>query len=110
MTRIWMAVWLGCVAIAYAQSRPDRGVVPKRGFVPNAETAIAVAEAVLTPVYGKTAVVSERPFKATLTRNVWTVTGSVPCDEPPGIPCPGGAAEVKISRISGRIVYMRHYQ
>ena len=35
-------------------------------FIPTAETAIAVAEAVLNAVYGKDQIESEHPFKAVL--------------------------------------------
>jgi len=38
----------------------------KRNYVPNSETAVAIAEAVLIPVYGKKDIESERPYKATL--------------------------------------------
>src|SRR5258708_7388555 len=62
---------------------PRGGVVPKGGFVAGAEVAVTVAEAVLTPVYGKLIIISERPFKATLNGNNWVVKGKVPCDGPP---------------------------
>jgi hypothetical protein len=88
-----------------------KGYVPPEGFVPTAETAIAVAEAILKPVYGKDQIESEHPFKAVLSGNVWVVTGSVPChNPPPGAECPGGAAEVRISKRTGQILFMTHYQ
>jgi NTF2 fold immunity protein len=80
----------------------------KKGCVPDAETAVKIAEAVLIPVYGQQQILSERPFKATLDRSTWTVEGSVPCNGPPGAPCPGGAAIVKISKATGRIIHMTH--
>jgi len=84
-------------------------VIPKNGFVPTAYVAIAIAEAVLVPVYGKNVIESERPFHATLKGDLWIVTGTVPCeDPPPGAVCPGGYAEVRISKKDGRIVYMIH--
>jgi NTF2 fold immunity protein len=86
------------------------GVVPKQGFVPNESVALAIAEAVLIPVYGKGVVDYERPFKAVLEGNVWTITGSVPCDGPRNAICPGGAAEVRISKRTGQILFMTHYQ
>jgi hypothetical protein len=88
-----------------------RGLVPKDGFVPNAVVALAIADAVLFPVYGKEQIMAERPFKAILGGNVWIVTGSIPCDNPPpGATCPGGAAEVRISKKTGAILFMTHYQ
>lgn len=101
------------VNVSFAQSPGlgvSKSVVPKDGFVPTAVVAIAVAEAVLVPVYGAEQIASERPFKAALSNGVWQVTGSVKCDGPPGSICPGGAAEVKISKKTGQILFMTHYQ
>ena len=84
-------------------------VVPKEGFVPTAAVAVAIAEAVLIPVYGKQQIASERPFKAQLSRGVWDVNGSLHC-VPPESPCPGGTAQVKISKKTGEILFMTHYQ
>ena len=86
-----------------------KSVVPEDGFVPTATVAVAVAEAVLIPVYGRQQIASERPFKAELSGGVWDVNGSLHCD-PPGSPCPGGTAQVKISRKTGEILFMTHYQ
>ncbi|HZS57020.1 MAG TPA: NTF2 fold immunity protein [Bryobacteraceae bacterium] len=92
-------------------AKAANGYVPLNGFVPTAETAIAVAEAVLQPVYGKEQIESERPFKAVLNGNVWVVTGSVPChNPPPGAECPGGAAEIRISKRTGQVLFMTHYE
>ncbi len=99
-------------AFLFAQD-PALGVpksfVPKNGFVPTDAVAIAVAEAVLIPVYWNKQVASERPFKAELSGGVWNVTGSLHC-VPPESPCPGGAAQVKISKRTGEILFMTHYQ
>jgi hypothetical protein len=43
---------------------------PKRNYVPNSETAIAIAEAVFIPVFGKKQIESERPFRADLKNDV----------------------------------------
>lgn len=86
-----------------------KSVVPKDGFVPTATVAIAVAEAVLIPVYGNRQIASERPFKAELSAGVWDVNGSLHC-VPPESPCPGGTAQVKISKKTGEILFMTHYQ
>src|SRR4051794_21303627 len=52
--------------------------VPKDGFVPNAATAIRIAEAIWIPIYDEEQIQSERPFEANLSNGVWTVTGSLP--------------------------------
>lgn len=106
-----LAVAILQVADGHGATNPVNGYVPPNGFVPTAQTAIAVAEAVLIPVYGKDQIESERPFKAVLNRNVWVVTGSVPChNPPPGAECPGGAAEIKISKRTGQVLFMTHYE
>src|ERR1700722_546524 len=50
--------------------------VPASGYVPDSETAIAVAIAVLTPIYGKTTIGSEKPWHAGLKDGIWTVVGT----------------------------------
>ena len=92
----------------YAQSQPELTYKPKDGYVPNAETAIKIAEAVLIPVYGEKKVLSERPFKAALHDGVWTVEGTLPC--PTGKHCLGGTAVVKISKDTGQILNMMHFK
>ena len=104
--RIGFAVLL--LAAAHAQS-----YTPKDGLVPDATTAIKIAEAVLTPVYGKEKIESERPFKAKLESGVWTVSGTLHCSDGKGgvtTSCVGGTAEVKLSKADGRILRMIHYK
>jgi hypothetical protein len=92
-----------------AELSPQGFTIPKEGFVPTADVATQIAEAVLVPVYGKDVVSSERPFHATLKGDVWIVTGTVPCQgAPSGAVCPGGNAEVRLSKKTGRIIYMMH--
>ena len=103
---IILAMFVTTLQIGYSQTPSYQ---PKAGFVPNAETAVKVAEAVLIPVYGEKQVLSERPFKATLKGDVWTVNGSLHCGGPDA-ECAGGTAEVRISKNSGQILHMIHYK
>ena len=99
------ALFIPClVAILGANTLAQMtGHAPKNGFVPNEKTAIAVAEAVLIPIYGEKQIVSERPFHASLSaKGVWTVTGSLPEG------WDGGVAVVCIDRQNGRILYVMH--
>ncbi|MBZ5507634.1 MAG: YbbC/YhhH family protein [Acidobacteriia bacterium] len=98
-----IAMFMAALGTGYSQTPSYQ---PKAGFVPNAETAVKVAEAVLIPVYGEK-VLSERPFKATLEGDVWTVEGTLHCGAPR---CNGGTAEVKISKSTGQILHMIHYK
>jgi len=86
---------------------------PKEGYVPDAGTAVKIAEAVLTPVYGKQLVESERPFTAKLATDVWTVSGTLHCpDGNAGVTalCEGGVAVVRISKPDARVLSMTHYK
>jgi hypothetical protein len=97
--------------VVFAESqdsaKPDR--------IPDSETAVVRAEAVLMPVYGKKHIQSERPFTATLKGDVWTVAGTLYCadgrpqsDKAPT--CTGGVAVVQLSRKDGHVISMTHYK
>jgi hypothetical protein len=96
--------------VAYSQELQETkelSVKPKDGFVPNAETAVKIAEAVLIPVYGEKKINEERPFKATRQGDIWRVTGTLNCDSPN---CEGGTAVVRISKPTGEILFVGHYK
>jgi len=77
---------------------------PRKGYVPDEQTAIAIAVAVWTPIYGKAQIESEKPYKAKLSNGVWTVEGSLPEGYD------GGTAVAEISQEDGRILKVIHYQ
>jgi hypothetical protein len=52
---------------------------PAGGYVPDATTAVRIAEAVLMPIYGAKQIGYEKPFDATLDGDVWTVNGTLHC-------------------------------
>ncbi|MCW3053820.1 MAG: hypothetical protein JWN14_2990 [Chthonomonadales bacterium] len=76
---------------------------PKGGFVPDAETAIAIALAVWGPIYGKENIAREKPFTATLKNGIWRVQGSLPREY-----THGGVAIAEISKKDGRILGVIH--
>jgi len=97
-----IAIILG-VLVGSAVTAEEPGYFPKTGFVPDAKTAIAIAEAILVPIYGQKQIASERPFHAVLDkRGVWTVEGTLPSGSD------GGVAEIKLSRQDSRILYVMH--
>jgi NTF2 fold immunity protein len=96
---------LACTALL-ASELTAQGYKPASGYVPDAETSVKIAEAVLTPVYGLKQVEAERPFVARLKKGEWTVTGPLQC--PKDQVCDGGVAEVRISKADARILYMFH--
>lgn len=105
-----VATLLRYLSSTLAQVVSNRGFVPKEGVVPNETVALATAEAVLIRLFGKSIIDSERPLKAVLKSNIWTITCSLPCDGPHRAVCPGGIAELRISKRTGNILFMTHYQ
>jgi hypothetical protein len=82
----------GSVATTFAQTP----VPPKNGYVPDAATAIKIAVAVWTPIYGERQIADEKPYRATLKDGVWTVEGSMP----PNL--------IEIAKSDGRILRVEH--
>ena len=74
---------------------------PKEGYVPNARTAMRIAEAVWIPIYGEKEIESEHPFTATLKNGVWTVEGTLHFST-------GGVALAEIAQDDGRILRVIH--
>jgi hypothetical protein len=105
VAQLLMIISLCYCSAAYAAGNSDADSfmpVPEKGFVPDAQTAISIAEAVWIPIYGESKIKGEAPFKATLSGDTWTVWGSLP----PGVL--GGTAVAKISRTDGRILGITH--
>jgi hypothetical protein len=91
-------------------SQATHGYTPPRGFVPDSATAVAVAVAVWTPIYGAVQIASERPYRARLRAGVWTVEGSLPFRVVNGdtLRVPGGVAVAEIVRRDARILRVSH--
>ena len=93
---------LGIVAVSIA-GEPKYNVSPKDGFVPNAETAIKIAEAVWLPIYGST-VLKKKPFVARLVNEVWIVEGTLSTELVGGVPI------AEISKKDGKVLRVSHGQ
>jgi hypothetical protein len=88
---------------AWAQNVVERhSYVPVAGFVPDEQTAISVAVAVLSPIYGAQQIADEKPYSATLVNGVWTVVGSLPAG------FRGGVALIEISKATGQVLRVSH--
>ena len=88
-----------CIVLVPLMAQPPRrneGFVPPRGMVPDEQTAFLIAEAVLTPIYGKQAVEYEKPFHAELVNGVWIVDGARRHER-------GGSLRIEISKKYGCI-------
>jgi hypothetical protein len=92
-----LAVLLMLTSAALAQAP-----APKNGFIPDEATAIKVAEAILSPIYGEKQILSERPFHATLSGGIWTVAGSLPKG------WDGGVATIRIDKKTGAVLSYIH--
>jgi len=87
-----------CVA---AQPDGQSRAKSRKNYVPDEQTAIKIAEAVLIPIYGSQKVAAERPFHAHLNGNIWTIEGTLHSDN-------GGVAMVRMERSDGRILSVVH--
>jgi len=94
----FITIFAFTVGISYAQS-----FKPKDGFVPDEKTAVAIAVAVWSPIYGEEKIRGEQPYKASLKDGIWHVEGSLP-----GKTAPGGVAEMDISKEDGKIIKVTH--
>jgi hypothetical protein len=83
---------------------------PKDGYVPDAETAKRIAEAVWIPIYGAQRIEQEKPFQARLMNgNIWHVEGSMKQpNEGDNIVVEGGVAMAEIAKDDGRILRVIH--
>ena len=77
---------------------------PENGYVPDQETAIKIAVAVWTPIYGKKQIEKELPYKAILKNGIWYVSGSLPKNSL------GDVAEAEVSKENGCIIRISHGQ
>jgi hypothetical protein len=87
---------------ALPPSAPEHNVRPPQGLVPDAATAITIAVAVWTPLYGKEQIAAQKPYRAALADGQWTVTGSLPNGRL------GGVAMAVIAQADGRILRVSH--
>ena len=96
-----------CLAVVSCETQRQHNYQPTAGYVPDAATAIRIAEAVWTPIYGERKLRSERPFDADLRGNVWQVHGSLPPAKH-GWETIGGTVEAEIDRQTGKILRVSH--
>jgi hypothetical protein len=77
-------------------------VVRDGGYVPDQATAIRITIAVLIPIYGKKLAYGEKPWRAGLEGDVWTVVGTFHGEGE------GGEAIVQLSKTSGAVLFVTH--
>ena len=98
-----LACFVFCFATEIrAQIPPDISEHPENVIVPDAKTAISIAEAIWIPLYGKKEIMKEKPFRAVLTNSVWIVRGFLPNGYR------GGVAIAEISKETGCVLRVLH--
>jgi hypothetical protein len=75
---------------------------PVDGYVPDPETAVRIAEAVLERAFGDEVMADQRPLRVMLQNDLWIITGSMPEH------AAGGVAYIEISKRDGRIIHVTH--
>ena len=89
------------LAIGFSMAQ-EPNYSPESGYIPDSKTAVAVAEAVLAPIYGQERVLNQRPFSVNEGADQWTVSGSRRRGEL------GGVATIVISKKTGAILRVSH--
>ena len=75
---------------------------PPEGVVPDEQTAISIAVAVWSPIYGKDEIAKQKPYQVFLVDGYWVVSGSLPKQ------LVGGTAKIVIDKEDGRIIDISH--
>ena len=90
-----------CMQSNSSSDTQQGGYLPPNGYVPNAETAIKIAEAVWLPIYGDE-IYKYKPFKADLIQDtIWKVYGTVYTDK-------GGSPIAEIQKSDCKILSIYH--
>lgn len=84
-----------------SEARNMQNYSPKEGYLPDKETATAVAEIVLSKIYGAQQIRKQLPFSAKLIDEVWHISGTLDKDKL------GGVANIEI-RKDGKIIRVSH--
>ena len=81
-----------------------RYIITPNGYVPDAETAIRIAEAVWLPIYGED-IYDQQPFNATYNRvlGYWTVNGTLPEGSLGSVP------RAWIRKVDGKVLFVIHF-
>jgi hypothetical protein len=80
------------------QTSKDQTFARPKAIVSDEETAMRIAEAIWIPIFGQELIVRQKPFRAKLENDVWTVKGSLPEG------CTTGAIVARISKYDGAIL------
>jgi NTF2 fold immunity protein len=78
------------------------------GFVPDEETAIKIAEAILFPIYGEQTIREQKPYVVKLVEGKWIIDGSLPKAKDPEDAIVGGTFHIVISQRDAKVLEIGH--
>lgn len=96
------------VALSASAQQPAQVNVPR---IPDEETALKIAERLLSDTYGKKKIDAEKPLRAELTGGVWSVFGTLWCSDGKGGRthiCVGGVAKIELRQRDGKVLSISH--
>jgi hypothetical protein len=109
MKKLLLSIIVVMIFASGVSAESKHNFVSSSGFVPDAETAVAIAVAVWKPIYGKEQIEKQVPYHAQLIDGIWIVEGSYPKSiYDPNAPVPGGAAIAEISKLTGEVLRVSH--
>ena len=79
--------------------------------IPDAETALKIAERLLVKTYGRKHIDAEKPLRAELTGGVWSIYGTLWCSDGKGgrtNHCVGGVAKIELRQRDGKVLSVSH--
>ena len=74
--------------------------LPKEGLVPDKETAIQIAEIILFRLYGKDAIIAERPYEVNEEDYIWWISGTLKGE------AMGAPFKIAISKQTGAVLHV----
>lgn len=95
------------IAIVLLTCRGSADLKPPKLLVPDEQTAIALAEAILFRAYGRETIEAQRPYKVSLTDGEWYLFGTLPEDTEEG-GVMGGTFRIVISQKDGCVRSVGH--
>jgi NTF2 fold immunity protein len=104
MTKAFSAFLVFLLLVLCSYGRADKSPLPAQGIIPDEVTAVKVAEAVFTPIFGAEEVAKYSPYHARLAKGLWTVYGTLK----PG--SRGGTPQMTIQKNDGKVIEVWHSQ
>jgi NTF2 fold immunity protein len=92
------------VAFTRREIATTKSYKPAAGYVPDSRTAVAVAVAILTPIYGEAEINAAKPWHTGLKDGIWTVVGTFHGQGD------GGSAVIQIDQNTGSVRFLGHTQ